>query len=587
MPIFTFPIALFALLAVPLLVAIYWLRNRAKERQVSSLLFWMDVRQRWEGGRRIHRLQMPLLFFLELLAIVLLAMAAAKPLMRAGDAAKPLVVVLDDSFSMLAGGEDSSRNRAARAVESELRANRYEPVRFVLAGETPQVLGEATGNSEQAKRLLQNWKCGAAESKLDEAVAFAFELGGKRARVLVVSDQAPAQELSDSRLQWWAFGSSLPNLGFTVATRSARGDEERVILEIANLSPQSTTATLSIEDGNPQSASSQFGRNPQSFSLAANESRRITMTIKNSAGKLRARLGEDGLSVDNQVVLLPERSKIVRVDLRLADARLRELVEKAVESSSQIRLSSEKPELVITDSADVKVADAESWTLQLLNEGDAASYLGPFVVDKAHPLTDGLSLGGVVWAAGKSELPGAPIITAGNIALLTDVDRAGRHELRLRLKPELSTLQQTPNWPILISNLINWRASVAPGLRQSNVPLGGEANLIVADGVQSVSVRDPEQNSRQLAVRDAAVTIKADTAGEYELSTGQGSYAFAANAVSREESDLTNAASGRWGNWANATSLEWEYRSFVWLLLIVVLALLATHAWLANRQNAA
>ena len=585
MPIFTFPIALFALLAVPLLVAIYWLRNRAKERQVSSLLFWMDVRQRWEGGRRIHRLQMPLLFFLELLAIVLLAMAAAKPLMRAGDAAKPLVVVLDDSFSMLAGGEDSSRNRAARAVESELRANRYEPVRFVLAGETPQVLGEATGNSEQAKRLLQNWKCGAAESKLDEAVAFAFELGGKRARVLVVSDQAPAQELSDSRLQWWAFGSSLPNLGFTVATRSARGDEERVILEIANLSPQSTTATLSIEDGNPQSASSQFGRNPQSFSLAANESRRITMTIKNSAGKLRARLGEDGLSVDNQVVLLPERSKIVRVDLRLADARLRELVEKAVESSSQIRLSSEKPELVITDSADVKVADAESWTLQLLNEGDAASYLGPFVVDKAHPLTDGLSLGGVVWAAGKSELPGAPIITAGNIALLTDVDRAGRHELRLRLKPELSTLQQTPNWPILISNLINWRASVAPGLRQSNVPLGGEANLIVADGVQSVSVRDPEQNSRQLAVRDAAVTVKADTAGEYELSTGQGKYAFAANAVSREESDLTNAASGRWGNWANATSLEWEYRSFVWLLLIVVLALLATHAWLANRRN--
>ena len=581
MPVFTFPIALFALLAVPLLVAIYWLRNRAKERQVSSLLFWMDVRQRWEGGRTIHRLQMPLLFFLELLAIVLLAMAAAKPLMRAGDAAKPLVVVLDDSFSMLAGGEDSSRNRAARAVESELRANRYEPVRFVLAGETPQVLGEATGNSEQAKRLLQNWKCGAAESKLDEAVAFAFELGGKRARVLVVSDQAPAQELSDSRLQWWAFGSSLPNLGFTVATRSARGDEERVILEIANLSPQSTTATLSIEDGNPQSAI----RNPQSLSLAANESRRITMTIKNSAGKLRARLGEDGLSVDNQVVLLPERSKIVRVDLRLADARLRELVEKAVESSSQIRLSSEKPELVITDSADVKVADAESWTLQLLNEGDAASYLGPFVVDKAHPLTDGLSLGGVVWAAGKSELPGAPIITAGNIALLTDVDRAGRHELRLRLKPELSTLQQTPNWPILISNLINWRASVAPGLRQSNVPLGGEANLIVADGVQSVSVRDPEQNSRQLAVRDAAVTIKADTAGEYELSTGQGSYAFAANAVSREESDLTNAASGRWGNWANATSLEWEYRSFVWLLLIVVLALLATHAWLANRRN--
>ncbi|MEK7830615.1 MAG: BatA and WFA domain-containing protein, partial [Acidobacteriota bacterium] len=325
MPVFTFPFAFIALLAVPVLVAIYLLRNRAKERHVSSLLLWLDVRQRWDGGQRVHRLQTPLLFFLELLAILLLVTAAARPLMRTGDAARPLVVVLDDSFSMQAGGEDSSRNRAAAAIKNELRANRYEPLRFVLAGETPQLLGEATSNAEQAIRLLENWKCGAPSAKLEEAVAFAFELGGNRARVLVVSDHAPAQEPPslephDSRLQWWAFGASLPNLAFTSATRSARGDEERVMLEIANLSPQSTTTTLSIEDGNPQSAI----RNPQSFTLAANESRRITMTIKNSAGKLRARLGEDGLNVDNQVVLLPERSKIVRVDLRLNDARLRE-----------------------------------------------------------------------------------------------------------------------------------------------------------------------------------------------------------------------------------------------------------------------
>ena len=61
-------------------------------------------------------------------------------------------------------------------------------------------------------------------------------------------------------------------------------------------------------------------------------------------------------------------------------------------------------------------------------------------------------------------------------------------------------------------------------------------------------------------------------------------YAFAANAISREESDLTSAASGRWGSWANVPSLEWEYRSVVWLLLLLVLAVLAIHAWLVARQ---
>ncbi|HMZ22653.1 MAG TPA: BatA and WFA domain-containing protein, partial [Blastocatellia bacterium] len=222
MPVFTFPIAFLALLAVPALVAIYWLRNRAKERRVSSLLLWLEEKQRWDGGQRIHKLQTPLLFFLELLVILLLTAAAATPLMRAGEGARPLVVVLDDSFSMLAGGEDNARSRAASAIIGELRANRYDPVRFVLAGETPQVLGEAVGNAEQARRLLQEWKCGAAGAKLEDAIAFAFELGGNRARVLAVTDRAPAQEVSDSRLQWWAFGASLPNLAFVNATRTAR-----------------------------------------------------------------------------------------------------------------------------------------------------------------------------------------------------------------------------------------------------------------------------------------------------------------------------------------------------------------------------
>ncbi|MEP7340517.1 MAG: BatA and WFA domain-containing protein [Acidobacteriota bacterium] len=581
MPVFTFPLAFLALLAVPALVAIYWLRNRAKERRVSSLLLWLDEKQRWDGGQRIHRLQMPLLFFLELAAILLLVMAAAKPLLRAGDAARPLVIVLDDSFSMLAGGGDSTRNRAAKAIESELRANRYEPVRFVLAGETPQLLGEATGNTEQAIKLLPDWNCGAPAAKLEEAVAFAFELGGNRARVLVATDHAPVQEISDSRLQWWSFGSALPNLAFINATRTARDREERVMLEVANLSPQTATANLTIETGG--------ANNPQALklgTLGAKETRRIALTVKNGAVPLHAKLGEDALQIDNEVVLMPEASRSIRVDLRVRDARLRELIEKAVQSSPQAKLNPENPELVITDEADSNVADAESWTLRVLNEKDASSYLGPFVIDRVHPLAEGLSLGGVVWGAGKSQLAGMPVITAGNLALLTDLDRAGKHELRLRLRPEASTLQETPNWPILISNLIVWRASVAPGLRGANVRLGGEANLIVEPGVQSISLVDPQRNARQLVVRDKAVTITADSAGVYELSANQTKYAFAANAISREESDLTEAASGRWGNWANAPSLEWEYRSFVWLLLLFVLIVLAVHGWLVARQTA-
>jgi aerotolerance regulator-like protein len=583
MPVFTFTYAFIALLAAPALVAIYWLRNQSRDRRVSSLLLWLDERQMWEGGRLIHRLQTPLLFFLEMLAILSLVTAAAGPMMRAGAGGRPLVVVLDDSFSMLAGagGDDASasaRERAARAIESELKRSRYEPVYFVLAGESPQLLGEAANNVDQAVKLLRDWRCGAPAAKLEEAITFAFELGGQHARALVATDHAPQQDLGDSRLQWWSFGSSQPNFAFVNAARTLRGDEDRVLLEIANLSSSSGSTTLSVESGE--------SNNPQSIALGAGETRRVLLTLKPGAPELRARLSDDALLVDNEVTLLSESSRKVRVDLRARGAAIRSLVEKAVVSSPNASLSANKPELVITDEPDPKIEDAETWTLHVISENDAASFLGPFVIDRSHPLSEGLSLGGVVWGAGKSrQLAGTPVVNAGDVPLLTDVERAGAHELRLRLRPDLSTLQETPNWPILIWNLVAWRAQGAPGLRQKNLRLGGEAALTVESGVESVSVVDPRHVARRLPARDRSVLIRADVAGVYEISANQNKYSFAANALRREESDLTQAAPGRWGNWANSTALQWEYRSVAWVLLLLALGALAVHAWLIARRG--
>src|SRR5262249_5313277 len=271
-------------------------------------------------------------------------------------------------------------------------SNRYEPVRFVLAGESPQLLGEATNSAGQATKLLQNWKCGAPTAKLEEAVAFAFELGGGRARGLAVTDHEPQHELSDRRRTSWSFGSPRQKFAFVNAARTMRDDEDRVLIEIANLSSSSGSTTLSIESGepgNPQSASQHVVRNPQSISLGAGETRRVLLTLKPGAPALRAHLSDDALLVDNEVVLMPEPSRNVRVELRVRDASLRSLVEKAVGSSRNASINAVKPDLVITDEGDPKIEDAEAWTLQIVSEKEAASFLGPFVIDRSHPLSEG------------------------------------------------------------------------------------------------------------------------------------------------------------------------------------------------------
>src|SRR5688572_4218717 len=120
LPLFATPWAFAALLAVPTLTALYWLRNSYRQVPVSSLMLWRDLVESRASGLRVQRLQTPLLFFLELAALILLAIAATGPRLEVGAGHWPLVVVLDDSFSMRAGGDDSPRARAGLALDNEL-----------------------------------------------------------------------------------------------------------------------------------------------------------------------------------------------------------------------------------------------------------------------------------------------------------------------------------------------------------------------------------------------------------------------------------------------------------------------------------
>src|SRR5205823_47809 len=139
------------------------------------------------------RLQTLLLFLLELLLLALLALAAAGPFLPAPQAGRPLVVVLDDSYSMLAGDPDSPRAAALLALDKELRRSSRPAVRFVLAGDRPVLLGPPVRSTAEALRQLGRWRCQSPGAALDAALTLAAEVGGEAAALLVLTDHAPGK----------------------------------------------------------------------------------------------------------------------------------------------------------------------------------------------------------------------------------------------------------------------------------------------------------------------------------------------------------------------------------------------------------
>jgi hypothetical protein len=585
-PIFLYPLAFLGLVSVPALVAIYLLRNRFRRHPVSSLMLWVDAREARSGGTRIRRLQTPLLFLLELLILLLLVFAASDPHVRLSQGTRPLVVILDDSFSMLAGGDRSPRNLALEALGDELRKQMPYSVRFILAGERPQVLGEPVHSARRALEIADTWRCRAPTGRIDQALALGGELGGDLALILVLTDHPPPKESvpKKGRVQWWSFGRARGNAAIVNAARTNRDGADRCLLEIANLSDAHRQATVVIE---PVEGGQAIRRGV--MQLKPGETQRLVVQFPGSTPAVRARIDDDDLSIDNEVILQPEVVRPVRVAVRVLNRKLREPLNKALRSSRNVDLAGKHPpELIFTDTDEADVPES-AWVVRMMAEKTATAYTGPFVLDRAHPLTEGLSLKGVIWGAGQEPtLDGAPVIMAGNVPLLSDTETpltggGWRHDLRLRWQPDLSTLQKAPDWPILMWNVVDWRARALPGPSRYNLRLGEQVMLNLPGYRETVEMIAPGEKARTVRVKGRRLALRVDEIGVHEVRSEGATYRFAVNALRQEESDLRGCEEGRWGDWLDDTSLRLEYRPIHWLLLVLVLGIASVHLMLMAR----
>ena len=592
-PTFMFPLGFLSLFAIAGLAAIYLLHTRSRRYPVSSLMLWVNQQQTRQGGLRVERLQTPLLFLLELLAIILLALAVAAPIIRTTQGTIPLMVVLDDSFSMLAGVDETPKSRAIAALKEELAPPRFNlfarrsyAVRYVLAGTEPQVLNEEARTVDEAIDRLEAWKCLSPSADLGAAISLAAELGGQKTLILVLTDEPPPQILGEDRMRWWAFGIPHSNMAFVNAARTATDSGERCLLEITNLSPYASRTELVVEVEGAAAQESISTLHRSTLEIDPRATRRIFLNLPPKTPTLQARISDDVLAVDNEVVLFPQHRKPVLVDVRIQEPRFRSLIEHALASTDRVVLAKTGPELLFLDETAVADDSTEAWSVRVISEPESSAYLGPFVINLTHPLTEGLSLGGVVWGAGaKEQFLGTPIVTAGNVPLLTDTERVtGVHEIRLRLRPDLSTLQNSPNWPILMWNLLQWRASQTPGLERVNLRLGEVAVLKTKLGTTSVEVVSPDGEMAIQAVLDRTINLKTDAVGIYEIRAGANKYAFSSNALYQAESDLTDKVTGRWGDWGEETLRWWGYQSFAWFFLLLAIGILTLHLFFVKRE---
>jgi hypothetical protein len=465
--IFTTPLGLLALLAVPAIVGI----------------LWGALRQTPEGGGRITKLPITRSLILECLAALALALILAGARISPAGVSQHLVVLLDDTASMTAAAAagESARDRAVRRVLAELdRLRTGARITLIRSGDRPAILAGPAAYIVEARPALEAWTPEAPHHSMALGLRLARELAGEAGTLMVMSDMPPASrgEPQFERGVWVALGDPVANVGITAAQRTSVPEDRRgvVALTLASNAGEPASRRLSVHAGDTEVLARELSVPPGVSSL--------TVPIPGGLPAVRVALADDALRRDNDVMLAEPRPRIVAVENLLAEGRGRDAVTRALEAVSGVTRAAPGHLTFVDAVALDPPTTTDVWRVGFgrpppawVAPGDAKDFIGPFVLEKRHALLQGVTLGGVVWAGAAPLVPGVvrPVISTGDqplVGLAAGPAFAGRTAILLNLDLDRTNLIRSPDWPILISNLVEMRRQQLPGPERWNYRSG-------------------------------------------------------------------------------------------------------------------
>lgn len=481
---FAAPVFLWALLGVPLVVLLHFLRTERKRRDVAALFLWREAQDMAAAQRRMSPTW---LLLIQILFVTAAALALAQP--RVSLSGPPDAVLVIDASASMSAVDGTGRTRLDKAVEEALAvAGQSSRVAVIRAGLGALVVHPLDDDRAGLRVALTGLVAVDRTADLERALDLAEDIAGG-ARIHVFTD-APVAPRTDVRVH--PVGGPARNFGIVAFDV---GLQEAFVAVASNASrPLEVDLALSL-DGAPIASTALFvpvgGQGTVTFPLS-------------ESGIYEARLSspaDDALALDD--VAYAGRSELVVV----LDRR-NEPMERALASLPAVRVR--VTNAARTVNADVRVltgADPDDLPAgrYILLAPPAAEPVYRIVrdVDRAHPLMRFADLRETVvgispdWSAGP-EATGWEVLARDSslVPLIRYRQDAERQILELGFHPSQTDMVLRPAFPALIANAVRTfrgedrlplGSTLGPGATLAGAPVqrASQPGIYLVDGRES------------------------------------------------------------------------------------------------------
>ena len=607
---------------IPIVVLLYLLKLRRTRVVIPSTMLWTKSLQDLTANAPFQRLRKNLLMFLQILVLLLAALALARPFVRAqGMQGEHYALVIDRSASMQTweGGStrlDLAKQEALDMIDAMKGGDQMMVVGFA---ESADVLCELTSDRFRLRSAVRSLEPSDTRTNIRDVMMIGRSLAPDDPSLAAVVSDLRMVLFSDGKLSdrddvgarainmiYRKIGSSTNNAGIVgFSTRKPEEGQSQhqtfVLVHNEHTSALDSTLSLFFEDSLIA---------VEEIAVPPGEDREVLFAHGDFGhGVLRVELDhEDDLGVDNRAWLTLRPASRVRVLLVGAQNSTSSFyLKRALGLEPRVELSAVSPEdylvnndfdLTIFNGFDPEVLPAGSMVFfdslpPIPGVGSSGEIENPPVLatDKEHPAMRFLNPGNLgVLSARRLELPSGSktLISTRGGPLIADVSRGGQQILIVAFDLSESNWPLRLSFPLFIQNVVSWtpRASQGGG---ASVSTGDSIALMPAPDVEVATITPPGDAAATVMKLDPLRPVyfgATEKAGIYSIRRGDETEQVAVNLLHRGESSIAPTESIGFGRGAivaehgpvKQTRELWRW--FVW----VAVAILIAEWWVYSRR---
>lgn len=172
---FVYPLGFLALLAVPVLIFIYIIKNRYTEQTITSTYLWTLSERFLRRRIPINKITGLLSLILQILAVLLIAIIVAHPVLSIPGGARDYCFVLDASGSMNIEQDGSTRfeegkKEIAKLIEDSMYGSTYT---LIYSGDSAGTMFESYTDKDISLKILDGLEVSYTASNLNNALSIA------------------------------------------------------------------------------------------------------------------------------------------------------------------------------------------------------------------------------------------------------------------------------------------------------------------------------------------------------------------------------------------------------------------------------